>query len=149
MNIELIATGAGYLVAIAGAIGLIIKLLILPHLERKIDEILKTRDGYMSKSQVEEYIHHKVDEKIDESTAEILGSIKETIEKQLRPNGGGSIVDRVPRIEATVENISKAIAEDQVLSANRANRVANIEGVISQMDSNIRIIMQAQIDSKK
>ena len=103
----------------------------------------------MSKSQVEEYINHKVDEKIDESTAEILGSIKETIEKQLRPNGGGSIVDRVPRIEATVENISKAIAEDQILSANRANRVANIEGVISQMDSNIRIIMQAQIDSKK
>ena len=43
MNIELIATGAGYFVAIATAIGLITKLLILPHLERKIDEILKTR----------------------------------------------------------------------------------------------------------
>jgi len=146
LNIELIATGAGYLVAIAGAIGLIIKLLILPHLERKIDEILKTRDGYMSKSQVEEVIEKKVNEKIDENTAEILNSIKETIEKQLRPNGGGSIVDRVPRIEAAVESISKSLSEDQVLSANR---ISNIEGVIGQMDSNIRIMMQAQIDSKK
>ena len=100
----------------------------------------------MSKSQVEEVIEKKVNEKIDENTAEILNSIKETIEKQLRPNGGGSIVDRVPRIEAAVENISKAIAEDQVLSANR---ISNIEGVIGQMDSNIRIMMQAQIDSKK
>lgn len=146
MNIELIATGAGYFVAIATAIGLITKLLILPHLERKIDEILKTRDGYMSKSQVEEVIEKKVNEKIDENTAEILNSIKETIEKQLRPNGGGSIVDRVPRIEAAVESISKSLSEDQVLSANR---ISNIEGVIGQMDSNIRIIMQAQIDSKK
>ena len=103
----------------------------------------------MSKPQVEDLVDRTVSVKIDENTAEILNSIKETIEKQLRPNGGGSIVDRVPRIEAAVENISKAIAEDQVLSANRANRVANIEGVISQMDSNIRIIMQAQIDSKK
>lgn len=146
MNIELIATGAGYFVAIATAIGLITKLLILPHLERKIDEILKTRDGYMSKSQVEEVIEKKVNEKIDENTAEILNSIKETIEKQLRPNGGGSIVDRVPRIEAAVESISKSLSEDQVLSANR---ISNIEGVIGQMDSNIRIMMQAQIDSKK
>ena len=146
MNIELIATGAGYFVAIATAIGVITKLLILPHLERKIDEILKTRDGYMSKSQVEEVIEKKVNEKIDENTAEILNSIKETIEKQLRPNGGGSIVDRVPRIEAAVESISKSLSEDQVLSANR---ISNIEGVIGQMDSNIRIIMQAQIDSKK
>ena len=146
MNIELIATLAGYFVAIASAIGLITKLLILPHLERKIDEILKTRDGYMSKSQVEEVIEKKVNEKIDENTAEILNSIKETIEKQLRPNGGGSIVDRVPRIEAAVESISKSLSEDQVLSANR---ISNIEGVIGQMDSNIRIMMQAQIDSKK
>ena len=100
----------------------------------------------MSKSQVEEVIEKKVNEKIDENTAEILNSIKETIEKQLRPNGGGSIVDRVPRIEAAVESISKSLSEDQVLSANR---ISNIEGVIGQMDSNIRIIMQAQIDSKK
>ncbi len=96
----------------------------------------------MSKTQVEELVDRTVSEKIDENTAEILNSIKETIEKQLRPNGGGSIVDRVPRIETTVENISKSLAE-------RANKISNIEGVVSQMDSNIRIIMQAQIDSKK
>lgn len=142
MNIEIIATMAGYFVAIVTAIGLVTKLLIVPHLDRKIDERLKSQEGYMSKTQVEELVDRTVSEKIDENTAEILNSIKETIEKQLRPNGGGSIVDRVPRIETTVENISKSLAE-------RANKISNIEGVVSQMDSNIRIIMQAQIDSKK
>ena len=152
MNFEFIATVAGYIVAIAGALGLLFKVAIAPHLTKKINEVfkeIKEQDGYMSKEEIENFIGAKIDEKFDANAKEILNPIKEIIEKQLRPNGGGSIVDRVPRIEKAIESMSESqttLANSQAMSSAK---IANIEGIVGQMDSNITLLLKAYLDSKR
>lgn len=130
----------GIAISIITLNALIYKGLIKPLVKARINDLMKNTNQIGGKYIQEQELNSVIEQKLHD----LMAKMNETINAQLRPNGGGSLVDRIPRIENDLKGNTRLIEaikddmEDVKVTAASVN--SGLDSAIKRLDEKTEIL---------
>jgi len=146
----------GITIATATILGGIYKFVILPNLIKQIQKITtddEVKNGkYIREDLFDNRVKIILGSELEIFESELLNKLLDPvkrIESQLKPNGGGSVVDRLPRIEKEVEEVKKATSALEEVTTSLEVGQARMTSKIDNAQTTIDLILKTLLEAKK